>query len=80
MADQPDKHAAVDADFSSYYLQLATQELSEDLEKVRKADDFKADSISFLVHALRQGAGQFLTDDRQRVVSDMDKAKSDPGA
>lgn len=77
MLNQSDKDVAVDADFSSYYLQRATQELSEDLNKVRNADDFKADSVSFLVHTLRQGAVQFSTEDQQRVVSDMGKAKGD---
>ncbi|KND90903.1 hypothetical protein TOPH_04453 [Tolypocladium ophioglossoides CBS 100239] len=77
MAGQSDNNVAVDADFPSYYLQRATQELSEDLNKVRSADDFKPDSISFLVHALRQGAVQFSTEDQQRVVSDIVKAKGD---
>ncbi|PNY30019.1 Uncharacterized protein TCAP_00079 [Tolypocladium capitatum] len=76
MAGRSDNPVA--ADFSSYYLQRATHELSEDLDNVRNADDFKPDSISFLVHALRQGAVQFSTEDQQRVVSDMGKANGDP--
>ena len=59
----------LDADFSSYYLQRATQELSEDIDKVRNAEDFKADSIPFLVRALQQGAGLFSTEDQKRVVT-----------
>ncbi|KAM5341637.1 hypothetical protein ACJ41O_014668 [Fusarium nematophilum] len=57
------------AEFTSYYLQRATQELSEDLDKVRNAEDFKADSIPFLVHALQQGAGLFSAEDQKRVVA-----------
>ncbi|KAF7544250.1 hypothetical protein G7Z17_g10100 [Cylindrodendrum hubeiense] len=58
-----------EAEFSSYYLQRTTQELSEDLDKVRTAEDFKADSIPFLVHALQQGAGLFSLEDQKRVVT-----------
>ncbi|KAH8670462.1 ribosome-assembly protein 3-domain-containing protein [Ilyonectria robusta] len=65
-----------EAEFSSYYLQRTTQELSEDLDKVRTADDFKADSIPFLVHALQQGAGLFSAEDQKRVVT---ASKSDKG-
>ncbi|KAF7563726.1 hypothetical protein G7046_g367 [Stylonectria norvegica] len=56
------------ADFSSYYLQRTTQELAEDIDKVRNADDFKADSIPFLVQALQQGAGLFSAEDQKRVA------------
>ncbi|KAF4334553.1 hypothetical protein FBEOM_11602 [Fusarium beomiforme] len=57
-------------EFTSYYLQRATQELSEDLDKVRNAEDFKADSITFLVHALQQGAALFSPEDQKRVVAE----------
>ncbi|KAI6748454.1 hypothetical protein HG530_015490 [Fusarium avenaceum] len=57
-------------EFASYYLQRTTQELSEDLDKVRNAEDFKADSIPFLVHALQQGAGLFSPEDQKRVVAE----------
>lgn len=49
------------ADFSTFYLQQITQELSDDIQKVREAEDFKMDSVSFLVHALRQGSSQLLS-------------------
>lgn len=54
--------------FSSSYLQRLTQELSEDLDKVRSADDFRADSVPFLVHALAQGSSQVSKDDKKRLV------------
>lgn len=57
-----------EADFAAFYLQKLTQELSEDLDKVRNADDFKADSVPFLVHALQQGAGQFSGEQQERLV------------
>lgn len=54
--------------FASFYLQQITRELSDDIDYVRAAEDFKADSVPFLVHALRQGASQFLTKDRNPVA------------
>ncbi|CAH0050099.1 unnamed protein product [Clonostachys solani] len=60
---------ATEAEFGSYYLQRTTQELAEDLDKVRNADDFKAESVPFLVRALQQGAVQFSPDDQKRTVS-----------
>lgn len=56
------------AAFSAHYLKRLTQELSEDLDKVRDADDFKADSVPFLVHALQQGAAQFTPATQQHIV------------
>lgn len=56
-------------EFQSYYLQRATQELAEDLDRVRGADDFKTDSVFYLVHALQQGASQFSKSDQSRVLS-----------
>lgn len=67
MSGKSDKNT--DADFSAYYLQRVTQELSEDLDKVRNAEDFKADSIPFLVRALQQGAELFSKEDQKRIVT-----------
>lgn len=54
--------------FSAYYLQQITHELSEDIDKVRVAEDFKSDSVSFLVHALRQGSSQFPVGGESAVI------------
>lgn len=54
--------------FSAYYLQQITRELSDDIDKVRVADDFKSDSVSFLVHALRQGSSQFPVGGKSAVA------------
>ncbi|OLN87665.1 hypothetical protein CCHL11_05718 [Colletotrichum chlorophyti] len=56
-------------DFSSFYLQRTTQEFAEDLDKVRAADDFKADSVPFLVHALQQGSALYSPADQARVMN-----------
>ncbi|KAL2890457.1 ribosome assembly 3 [Ceratocystis lukuohia] len=55
--------------FSAYYLQRTTNELAEDLDRVRAAEDFKADSIQLLVHALQQGAATFTSTEQQRVAA-----------
>ncbi|KAG5942429.1 hypothetical protein E4U53_007249 [Claviceps sorghi] len=54
----PVSQAASGDVFTAFYLQQLTQELSNDVDQVRAAEDFKADSVSFLVHALRQGSSQ----------------------
>ncbi|UNI17309.1 hypothetical protein JDV02_003663 [Purpureocillium takamizusanense] len=80
MTLQPERNeAAVKAQFARFYLERTTQELAEDLDKVRSADDFKADSVAFLVHALRQGVAQFSTHDQQRAVADPSKPDADRG-
>lgn len=71
---QPEK---IKAEFESYYLQRATQELASDLDKVRQAEDFKVDSIQFLVHALQQGATQFSAVDQERVVAALKNRKEE---
>lgn len=64
-------------EFSALYLQRLTTELAEDIDKVRTADDFKADSIPFLVHALQQGSQQFTTADQKRVIQSKDTQEGD---
>ncbi len=55
--------------FEAFYLKRLTTELAEDLDKVRNADDFKADSVPFLVQALKQGARQYDSHEQSRIVS-----------
>lgn len=58
------------SDFSSFYLQCATREFAEDLDKIRLADDFKPESsVPALVHALQQGAALYPDAERARVMS-----------
>ncbi|KAL0467810.1 ribosome-assembly protein 3 domain-containing protein [Neurospora intermedia] len=58
----------VSAEFTSYYLQRATKEFAEDLDKVRTADDFKNDAIHLLVNALQQGTALFSPEEQRRIV------------
>ncbi|CRK00375.1 hypothetical protein BN1708_009541, partial [Verticillium longisporum] len=63
--------SAADAEFDTFYLQRTTQEFAQDLDKARKADDFKSDSVQFLVHALQQGVALYSDVDKTRVVRSM---------
>jgi ribosome assembly protein 3 len=65
-AKETDK--AVSAEFTSYYLQRATKEFAEDLDKIRNADDFKSDAVPLLVHALEQGTALFSPEDQRRII------------
>lgn len=61
-------NSEVSAEFQAYYLQRATKELAEDLDKVRNADDFKNDAIPMLIAALQQGTGMFSPEEKRRIV------------
>ncbi|KAK3376020.1 ribosome-assembly protein 3-domain-containing protein [Lasiosphaeria ovina] len=58
----------VASEFKSYYLQRATKEFAEDLDKVRGADDFRNDALQILVSALQQGTELFSPEDQRRIV------------
>lgn len=55
--------------FTGYYLQRATKEFAEDLDRVRTADDFKNDSLFVLLGALRQGTAMFSPDEQRRILT-----------
>lgn len=61
--------AEVSSAFTSYYLQRATTEFAEDLDKTRTADDFKNDAVPMLVNALSQGTSMFSPADQRRIVT-----------
>ncbi|KAJ4365522.1 hypothetical protein N0V83_008141 [Neocucurbitaria cava] len=54
--------------FTAIYLRKITTELADDLDKVREAQDFKASSVSMLIHALKQGESLFNVEEKRRVV------------
>ncbi|KAJ8112203.1 hypothetical protein OPT61_g5379 [Boeremia exigua] len=56
-------------DFDAIYIRKITTELADDLDKVRSAQDFKANSIPMLIHALKQGESLFTTEEKRRVVA-----------
>ena len=54
--------------FESFYLRQAAKEFSDDLDKLRSANDFKGQSsVELLVGALKQGGACFTKDERNRV-------------
>jgi ribosome assembly protein 3 len=60
--------ADIHAEFTKYYMQRATTEFAEDLDKIRGADDFKDDALQILIGALQQGTEVFSTEEQKRVV------------
>lgn len=73
----PKSDKEVESDFAAYYLQRATREFAEDLDKVRGASDFKNDAVPLLVNALQQGMALFSDKERRRIVaSDVASRKS----
>ncbi len=69
MAPPQKSDQEVAAEFTSYYLQRATTEFAEDLDKVRAADDFKNDALQILVGALQQGTAMFSPEEQRRIVT-----------
>ncbi|KAB2575776.1 Ribosome assembly protein 3 [Lasiodiplodia theobromae] len=61
--------SAAAAAFPSWYLRTVTQELAEDLDKVRGAPDFGDAALPLLVHALQQGEACFSQAEKARVMS-----------
>jgi hypothetical protein len=55
-------------EFDAIYIRKITTELADDLDKVREAQDFKANSIPMLIHALKQGESLFSAEEKRRVV------------
>lgn len=56
------------SEFTSFYLQQATKELAEDLDKARTADDFKGDALPMLIKALQQGTALFTPAEQKRIA------------
>lgn len=78
MSDRREKQmsdAEVSTAFTSFYLQRATKEFAEDLDKIRSADDFKNDAIPVLINALSQGTSMFSPADQRRIVGSKGSAK-----
>lgn len=61
--------SAKDEEFDAIYIRKITTELADDLDKVREAQDFKANSIPMLIHALKQGESLFSSEEKRRVVA-----------
>lgn len=57
-----------DEEFDTIYIRKITTELADDLDKMREAQDFKANSIPMLIHALKQGESLFSIEEKRRVI------------
>ncbi|TGO50690.1 hypothetical protein BCON_0178g00160 [Botryotinia convoluta] len=62
------KDSALAEKFTSHYLQRITTEFSEDLDKIREADDFNGNALQILVHALKQGTEVWGEEEMRRIV------------
>ncbi|PMD42405.1 hypothetical protein L207DRAFT_456689 [Hyaloscypha variabilis F] len=60
--------AEVNDAFTKFYLQRATTEFSEDLDRLRGADDFNKDALPLLINALQQGTSLFSMEEQRRIV------------
>ena len=60
--------AKVSAAFTKFYMQRMATEFSEDLDRLRSADDFKDDAIPLLINALQQGTSLFSIGEQRRIV------------
>ena len=57
-------------DFASFYLRRITEELADELDKIRSANDFSEGSLPILVHALQQGQNIFSEEEKRRVMGE----------
>ena len=62
-------NAEISAAFTKFYMQRATTEFSEDLDKMRAADDFNSDALPILINALQQGTSLFSVEEQRRIVT-----------
>jgi hypothetical protein len=65
---KPEAKSEVEDIFGNIYLKRVVAELTDDLDKVREANDFSNRSMPMLIHALRQGSSVYSAEERRRVV------------
>ncbi|CAD6501304.1 BgTH12-01556 [Blumeria graminis f. sp. triticale] len=58
----------VSSTFAKIFMTKVAEELSDDLDELRKADDFKDDALPILINALQQGTSLFSRDEQRRIV------------
>lgn len=68
VSKKPKMPASPHEDFSAIYLRKIAAELADDLDKVREAQDFKANSVPMLIHALKQGESIYSAEEKRRVI------------
>lgn len=55
-------------DFAAQYLRHVTSEFADEIERLRKAKDFRDSSVPILVEALKQGSEMYSVDERTRLA------------
>jgi hypothetical protein len=55
-------------DFEAFYLKAVTEEFADDIDKMRNASDFSAESLPILIAALKQGAALYGPEERARIM------------
>ena len=63
------KLGAAGAVFDNLYLRTVTEAFGNDLEKLRKAPDFKESTVPILIEALRQGSSIFSEEEKMLLVN-----------
>lgn len=53
--------------FEEFYLQQATKEFANDLDKLRSTPDFNERSVPILIAALKQGGACFGVEERRKI-------------
>ncbi|CAL3971680.1 unnamed protein product [Diplocarpon coronariae] len=59
----------VDAAFTQIYMERATREFEDDLEKLRTSEDFRNESLPMLIAALQGGTSLFSEGEKRRIVN-----------
>lgn len=67
---EPESSHHLKRDFASFYLRRVTEELADDLDKIRSANDFSESSLPILIHALQQGQSIFSEEEKRRVMGE----------
>ncbi|KAH6721396.1 ribosome-assembly protein 3-domain-containing protein [Leptodontidium sp. MPI-SDFR-AT-0119] len=62
------KDADIEAAFAKFYMQRATAEFADDLERLRTSDDFKDEAVPMLIAALKGGTAMFSMEEKKRIV------------
>ncbi|PRT52482.1 Ribosome assembly protein 3 [Wickerhamiella sorbophila] len=62
--------APASEDFNQFLLNMVTSEFGDDLEALRKANDFGPGSIELLISGLKQGVNIFSPEQRKMLLAD----------
>ena len=57
--------------FESYYLKQITAEFADDIDKLRNAPDFSAQSVPILIQALKKGSKGFTGEEKEKLMRGM---------